>query len=556
MDKKLLLCEFLFLLFISASAQHPVIGGYNVYYGCLHNHSNVSDGSGTPATAYNYAKNISHLDFFGLSDHSYSISSDEWEDIQSQADNYNEDGVFTSFYGFEWSADGTYGHITVVNTADYCSTDSPTNSLNGLSSWLSARSGGVAFFNHPGRDTYNTIEFGYFASSPSDQFVGIELWNSGNGFSTYYYNDGYYSGDNNKSFIDEANERGWKLGASGSEDNHSGTWGAYSQYRLAVLSNSLTRPALLDAIRERRFFSTLDKNIALSFKINGMEMGSSLAGGNYTARIQAVDADGETFNQVILFNRNHDIVNQWSLNSGNINVTANLTTFDGDYYYVKVRQADGDEAISSPIWISGGSSNQHPVCSITTPPNGSTFSAPAIITIGANASDSDGSVTKVEFYQGSTKIGEDISAPYSISWSGVSAGNYSLTVRATDNAGSTATSLPVSVTVNARSITVRADSQTKVYGRSDPELTYEVVSGSLMGSDTFRGVLSREPGENVGEYSINQGTLNLNDNYIITFLESSFTITERPVTVTAESKNENFGRYGPRSDNYYHSPAG
>ncbi|MBK8884713.1 MAG: hypothetical protein IPN67_20880 [Bacteroidales bacterium] len=61
--------------------------------------------------------------------------------------------------------------------------------------------------------------------------------------------------------------------------------------------------------------------------------------------------------------------------------------------------------------------------------------------------------------------------------------------------------------MNARSITVRADSQTKVYGRSDPELTYEVVSGSLMGSDTFRGVLSREPGENVGEYSINQEPL-------------------------------------------------
>ncbi|MBK8883345.1 MAG: DUF3604 domain-containing protein [Bacteroidales bacterium] len=43
-----------------------------------------------------------------MSDHAYSISSDEWEDIQSRADDYNEDGVFTSFYGFEWSADGTY----------------------------------------------------------------------------------------------------------------------------------------------------------------------------------------------------------------------------------------------------------------------------------------------------------------------------------------------------------------------------------------------------------------------------------------------------------------
>ena len=108
------------------------------------------------------------------------------------------------------------------------------------------------------------------------------------------------TGDNNKSYFDEANSRGWKIGASGSGDNHFGTWGTAFPYRLAVLSNNLTRTDLLEAMRARRFFSTLDKNISLSFKINGMEMGSTIVGNNYTAQIQAADADGEIFNQVII----------------------------------------------------------------------------------------------------------------------------------------------------------------------------------------------------------------------------------------------------------------
>jgi hypothetical protein len=98
---------------LSASAQHPGIGGYNVYYGSLHNHSNVSDGSGTPATAYNYARNTAHLDFFGLSDHSTYLTTAQWTDVRNQADASNQDGIFTTFYGFEWSSKAGYGHITV-----------------------------------------------------------------------------------------------------------------------------------------------------------------------------------------------------------------------------------------------------------------------------------------------------------------------------------------------------------------------------------------------------------------------------------------------------------
>lgn len=93
--------------------------------------------------------------------------------------------------------------------------------------------------------------------------------------------------------------------------------------------------------------------------------------------------------------------------------------------------------------------NQAPTVSLTAPANGATFTAPASISLTANASDADGTVSKVEFFNGGTKLGEDVSAPYTFTWGNVSAGSYSLTARATDNAGASTTSAAVNVTVNA-----------------------------------------------------------------------------------------------------------
>ena len=68
--------------------------------------------------------------------------------------------------------------------------------------------------------------------------------------------------------------------------------------------------------------------------------------------------------------------------------------------------------------------------------------APATLVLSAAATDTDGSVTKVEFLQGTTKLGEDTAAPFSWTWSGVEAGSYNVTARATDNGGATTTSAP------------------------------------------------------------------------------------------------------------------
>ncbi len=89
-----------------------------------------------------------------------------------------------------------------------------------------------------------------------------------------------------------------------------------------------------------------------------------------------------------------------------------------------------------------------PTVSITSPVEGAIFPNGSNITIQAAASDSDGTVAKVEFFEGANKLGEDTSSPYSFTWMNVPADSYTLSAKATDNDGATATSDPVHITVS------------------------------------------------------------------------------------------------------------
>jgi hypothetical protein len=425
----------------------PTIGGYNVYYGSLHNHCDINGNHhalGTPDEAFNYGKNTAHLDFLGLTDHDLYVSNDTWNAVKAAADRYNQDNVFVALRGFEWTT-VSLGHIAILNTDDYC-VSSSVNTFQSICSWLNSRSGSVAFFNHPGRQNGNGHEFEHFNIPAVPNIVGMELWNKSDPFSDYYYNDGYYSNDHNKGYFDEALNRRWKIGASGSEDNHEGTWGTAVNSRLAILAKHLSRDSLLDALRSRRFYSTLDKNIVLSFKIDEEEMGSTITSGSSKIQVQAVDLDGESFNKIMLFNKNHDTIATLNINTTTINFNRDVITTDSNYFYVKISQPDGDEAISSPIWVLP---NQLPTSTITTPLNESQFVAPASITLRANAVDPDGSIDRVKFYINGNYLNEDLSSPFEYVWSGVTPGLYTITAVAFDKRNASKVSNPVSITVNA-----------------------------------------------------------------------------------------------------------
>ena len=80
------------------------------------------------------------------------------------------------------------------------------------------------------------------------------------------------------------------------------------------------------------------------------------------------------------------------------------------------------------------------------------YYAPAKITLTANASDADGTITKVEFFNEANKLGEAVTAPYSFEWDNVLAGNYSITAKATDNDNVVSTSDIVNVNVACPSV--------------------------------------------------------------------------------------------------------
>ncbi len=88
-----------------------------------------------------------------------------------------------------------------------------------------------------------------------------------------------------------------------------------------------------------------------------------------------------------------------------------------------------------------------PQVGITSPTNGASFTPPAAFDLEASASDFDGTVAKVEFYQGNSKAGEAGAEPFHLVVSNLQAGNYRFRAVATDDSGATGTSAPVNITV-------------------------------------------------------------------------------------------------------------
>ncbi len=138
-----------------------------------------------------------------------------------------------------------------------------------------------------------------------------------------------------------------------------------------------------------------------------------------------------------------------------VSVPANDTTASlnwsglerGKNYEWYVAANDGVNTVSSAPSSFSTATGTAPTVTLDSPLALATFSSPATISLSATPSDTDGSVVRVEFYNGGTKIGEDFEAPYEFTWSGVGVGNYSLSAIAVDDSGLTAVSNGAAVTV-------------------------------------------------------------------------------------------------------------
>jgi hypothetical protein len=130
----------------------------------------------------------------------------------------------------------------------------------------------------------------------------------------------------------------------------------------------------------------------------------------------------------------------------------NIQPSQAGNYVVTFTSTDGCISSNTSVVTVTAPVNQVPTINLTAPINNTGYTAPASISIAANASDADGTISSVKFYNGTTLLSTDNTAPYIYSWTSVLVGTYSITATATDNNNAITTSAVVNVNVSAANV--------------------------------------------------------------------------------------------------------
>jgi len=165
-----------------------------------------------------------------------------------------------------------------------------------------------------------------------------------------------------------------------------------------------------------------------------------------TLSATAADADG-TIASVAFYN------GTTLLNTVNaFPYTYSWTNVAAGKYTITAKATDNKGAVTTSSAVSITVTNPNnvlPTVNLTSPSNNATYTALATVAIAATATDSDGSISGVSFYNGSTLLGTVNASPYTYSWTNVAAGTYTITAKATDNSGGVSTTSALTVVVNA-----------------------------------------------------------------------------------------------------------
>ena len=362
------------------------IEDYGLYFGQLHAHTNLSDGTGTVEQAFEHAANVENLDFLALTDHSNSFEGqsglpsagtthlgDEnaeevnasWREGREGARNITaQEGDFVGIYGFEmtWSG-GAPGHINTFNSEGFENRNAEPyrkgdnyEVLEAYYDTLNENPETISQFNHPGDTFGDFMDFALYDPVIDNQITLIEVGNGEGaiGSSGYFPSYSYYT---------RALDKGWHVAPTNNQDNHKGNWGDSNTARSVVLADGLTEDAIYDAMKNYRVYATEDNDLSILYELNGNAMGSILdeqESINITADISdPTDTSGETKVEVIV--NGGQTLAEKTFTGGSATVEFdNLSTGYG-YYYLRITQADKQIAVTAPVWtgesVNAGISN-------------------------------------------------------------------------------------------------------------------------------------------------------------------------------------------------------
>ena len=419
--------------------------GYSLYFGQFHSHTaEYSDGAGQLEDAYEYAMKADNVDFLIVTDHSnyfdttstattdsyYDLtdltksgSITKWEEAKATAAEYNAlTDDFICAYGYEMTWSGGPGHTNTFNTYGVVSRNNSelNNKTNysgmhryndlmayadkgldingkpveeGVQTKYIEDAPVVSQFNHPGT-TFGT--FDDFAGYNPTRDAVLCLIEVGNG-------EGAVGGSSywpSYSEYDKCLAKGWHVAPTNNQDNHKGKWGNANTCRDVIITDDFTEAGLYRAMSERRVYSTEDNNLQIYYYLNGELMGTIIDVGDtepdtVTITASISDPDGENLGTIEIIGENGLTLKKYTATGSTFELEEEISHTDA-YYYIKVTQADGDIAVTAPVWVG-----------IATPITADIDTDAALSVVGSqetitasvdNAADNDYELNKIVFY--------------------------------------------------------------------------------------------------------------------------------------------------------------
>lgn len=352
------------------------------YFGQLHSHTQYSDGAGSLESALAYIKALpesANVDFVAFTDHSnyfdksgaanpegalYDMSQateysqETWKAYKDAVAAFNTEnaGSMVAIAGFEMTWSGGPGHINTFNTPGIVSRNNTT--LNnktkdaGLQAYyklLSQTEGvdSISQFNHPGTTFGNFIDFGYWDAVVDTRMYMVEVGNGEGQIGAGGYYPSY------EQYI-MALDKGWHVAPTNNQDNHKGRWGNANDARDVILTDDFSESGIYAALRARRMYATEDKNLVLDYTVNGNMMGSIIdVPEKLNFEISFNDPDRtDSIAKVELVVNSGKVAYTWdsaaALTKGSVSVEL---APEYTYYFVRVTEADGDLAVTAPVWV-------------------------------------------------------------------------------------------------------------------------------------------------------------------------------------------------------------
>ena len=354
---------------------------YQLYFGQLHSHTTYSDGSGSLESALEYVAGLpesANVDFVAFTDHSnyfdksgaanpesalYDMSlateysQETWASYKQAVADFNaSQSVVVALGGFEMTWSGGPGHINTWNTPGIVSRNNST--LNnktgdaGLKAYyalLSETEGvdSLSQLNHPGSTFGTFADFAYWDPVIDSRVFLVEVGNGEGqvGAGGYYPSYEYYT---------MALDKGWHVAPTNNQDNHKGKWGNANDARDVILTDDFSEAGIYEAIRNYRVYATEDKNLEITYTLNGQLMGSSIdvpEAVNIAVTVSDPDAS-DSISKVEVIANSGKVVYTWNdpaqLAAGALNVEL---APDYSYYYIRVTEGDGDLAVTAPVWV-------------------------------------------------------------------------------------------------------------------------------------------------------------------------------------------------------------